>query len=73
MCSPLLTNSMHYAISVFMSPETATSDPWRKLLHRQGNIAVVAIDEAHCISERWVTYTVEILFGMYGLFNFLRN
>ncbi len=38
-----------------MSPESATADPWRKILHKQNNIAMVAVDEAHCISEWWVT------------------
>lgn len=35
---------------VFMSPETAITTPWRNLF-REGKIALVAIDEAHCISE----------------------
>ena len=33
-----------------MSPETAVSNPWRQLF-REGKIAAVAVDEAHCISE----------------------
>ncbi len=40
-----------YRTSVFMSPETITVNPWRKLVQEQAHIAVVAIDEAHCISE----------------------
>ena len=40
--------------SVFMSPETAITKPWRKLF-KEGKIAIVAIDEAHCISE-WLVF-----------------
>ena len=42
-----------------MSPETAIADPWRKLL-KEAKVALVAIDEAHCISE-WLVYTIAIL------------
>lgn len=39
---------------VFMSPETAVNKPWRELFarrHFQSRVVVVAIDEAHCITE----------------------
>ena len=49
-------------ILVFMSPETATTSRWRKLF-KDGTIGMVAIDEAHCISE-WlvVCTTIEIAY-----------
>ena len=39
---------------VFMSPETAISNPWRELFgrpHFQSRLVLVAVNEAHCISE----------------------
>ena len=46
----LLIMYVHNLALVFMSPETATTNPWRNLFSK-GKIAVVAVDEAHCISE----------------------
>lgn len=39
---------------VFMSPEVAVNPPWRNILrapHFKEHLALVAIDEAHCIPE----------------------
>ena len=49
---------MHAFASVFMSPETAITKPWRKLF-KEGKIAIIAIDEAHCISE-WLVFATII-------------
>ena len=39
-------------IAVFISPETVQSKEWRQLFTElKGKVAVVAVDEAHCISE----------------------
>ena len=45
--------------SVLLSSETATTDPWRKLF-KNGRIVMVAVDEAHCISE-WLVCDVMIM------------
>ena len=37
-------------VSVFMSPETAITNPWRNVF-RERKIAMVAVDEAHFILE----------------------
>lgn len=47
---------MHFvtAPTVFISPETAQLAEWRNLFTDpkvKGKIALVAVDEAHCISE----------------------
>ena len=40
--------------AVFMSPETALANPWREVFVTpffKKNLVLIAIDEAHCISE----------------------
>ena len=37
-------------ILVFMSPETAVRDPWRRIFSCD-KLVIVAFDEAHCIAE----------------------
>ena len=51
-CTILVPNNACYT-SVLMSPETAITAPWR-VLFREKRIAVVAVDEAHCILEWFV-------------------
>ena len=41
---------------VLMSPEHAVTPPWRRLFgseYYKRHLAVVAIDEAHCIVDWW--------------------
>jgi hypothetical protein len=43
-----------YYCTVFMSPETAVKPPWRNIFqtpHFKKVLALVAVDEAHCIPE----------------------
>ena len=43
-----------FLILVFMSPESATTDPWRQVFGSRcfvSNLAIIAVDEAHCIVE----------------------
>ena len=43
-----------------MAPETAVSSPWRDIFSTalfQRNLVLVAIDEAHCISEWLVQHS----------------
>ena len=43
---------------VFMSPESATTSPWKQLYKEKflkQNLVVIAIDEAHCIQE-WLVH-----------------
>ena len=45
---------MHSILVVFMSPETATSRPWRNLFsesYYRSHLVVLAVDEAHCVHE----------------------
>lgn len=46
---------MHVAyVIVFMSPEMAVKAPWRNIFqapHFKEHLALVAVDEAHCIPE----------------------
>ena len=44
-----------------MAPETAVSPPWRDVFATtlfQRNLALVAIDEAHCISDWLVQHSI---------------
>lgn len=50
--------SLHASPVVLMSPEVATTHPWRSVFeieHVKRNLALVAIDEAHCICE-WLVH-----------------
>ena len=50
-------------MSVFMAPETAVCPPWREIFKSpffSNNLAVVSVDEAHCIHEWLVSYGVQI-------------
>ena len=51
----LLTGvSEYYWPAVLMSPEAAVTPPWRSLFSSvvfKNNLALVAIDEAHCILD----------------------
>ena len=51
-CSP--SNAVIWIILVFMSPETLQVREWRSVLSGKGfkkQVVLVAVDEAHCISE----------------------
>ena len=42
---------------VFMSPETATTNPWCRMFsdnYVKKHVVLVAVDEAHCISDWFV-------------------
>ena len=43
---------------MFMSPETATTNPWRGIFKEKINLACVCVDEAHCIFEWFVVLCV---------------
>lgn len=52
---------------VFMSPETAVSDPWRTIF-RSDKVVLIAIDEAHCITE-WLAFSesyISVIFYVIG-------
>ena len=45
---------LHKYCVVFMSPESAMTRPWRKIFSEpffKSNLTLLAIDEAHCITE----------------------
>ena len=42
-----------------MSPETAVTNPWRTVF-TSANLALVAIDEAHCIAEWLVLSSMKL-------------
>ena len=46
--------ALDFPVSVFMSPETAVCPPWRGIFQSpyfKQHLALVAVDEAHCIPE----------------------
>ena len=49
--------SLSVGLLVFMSPEAATTKPWRELFKSpmfRKHLVLLAVDEAHCISEWYV-------------------
>ena len=42
-------------LTVFLSPEKAVSQPWRGIFSSDLQLALVAIDEAHCVYE-WLVF-----------------
>ena len=56
--------------SVFMAPETAVCLPWREIFKSPfftNNLAVVSVDEAHCIHEWLVFCCVSTGFAYYPI------
>lgn len=67
----LLTYHDLLLLVVFMSPETATSLPWIKLFSTscyKRNLVLIAVDEAHCISDWLVKYGLKFVLGLLILF-----
>jgi superfamily II DNA helicase RecQ len=49
----------HAFVVVFLSPELAVHSPWRNMFqtaHFKKHLALIAVDEAHCIPE-WLVYS----------------
>ena len=58
-----MDNALLPPLVVFMSPECATSKPWCSVFedkYVKKHLVLVAVDEAHCISD-WSVSTVCIL------------
>lgn len=61
MCTILVGSEQCLVNAVFTPPETAVSPPWRDLFSTpvfKEELAEVAVDEAHCISE-WLRPIVQ--------------
>ncbi len=59
--SPVLCGSSSNT-AVLMSPETAVARPWKELFREpyfKANLALVAVDEAHCIQE-WSVFIMDM-------------
>ena len=55
-----------FCISVFLSPEIATTKPWCMIFsdkYIKRHLVLVAVDEAHCISDWFVQKSI-VIYGM---------
>ena len=58
-----------------MSPEVATTKPWRELFSSTTfapNLVLVAIDEAHCITEWYVFIATSYMRYLIGVQTFVK-
>ena len=63
-------------IAVFISPETAQLAEWKVLFSDpilRAKIAVVAVDEAHCISEWYIIIADLLMYNNVGFIDIQGN